>query len=472
MLLRKNDVKLMLFIILSFATSYFFNIEYCVISALTLIISGVICYIYYLRKENNIANTPGLFSLVWFFSIGLACFRFVAYQVPWNIKTWIVLAIFPVCFLSSYTYFKPYNKKRQVIVQDFRGHLSPLMIITFLLIVLISFTIEIMCEGFLPILSHDPTAYFKFGVSGLHYLTVSGLIPISLSLLYLKKNKTHNNYRCLIIFLDVIVFIIPILIVSRQLFMMQCAVILFTLIPKEYDKKQLYICLGIILLMIASWFMITKFRNLSDSYLDYTYKLSDKENIRAPLKYKENMNVNELKRREETFNKLYSHEDFSNNYGILDGTTGLFYMYLSFNYDNLNYKIIDLDLNNEFMLGKQSLYPILDVLRLRDIVPKLANDNLIKEFNSYPIVLESYADFKIIGIVLFAIAIGSITKYLSIQSNEYSLVLESILKYNFLICFFSNMFTSTTVFVYILLIMIFMMLSYKNKELKKVWEKI
>ncbi|MBR2588845.1 oligosaccharide repeat unit polymerase [Candidatus Saccharibacteria bacterium] len=393
------------------------------------------------RIKGNILNFLGVFSLVWFFTIGLSCFMLHSSQTIWNIQTWLCLVMAYIMFCLGYAIKPSKNRdshnKKFITKKNFVAFLATIFTLS-----LGGFIVESVIRGGIPLFSSDMASYADFGVTGIHYFTVSSCLFLPASIIYLKffhKEMRKIDYLIIII-ANIIMLAIPIAIVSRQLLIATViisSIVFLTLFPK-YTVATIIIVTAA---MSAGWIFITTQRNQTDEYLQSALA-------------------------------IYGDEFTDDDKAILTNTRLMqVYMYLACNYDNLNENIGNID---EYTFGKRTFFPVIALTGLKYATPSLGEmpnlSRFIPVFNTYPIIMAPYADFGIVGVAVYMLLIGMICGYLDmdidrLRKRPITILIRAIFMYAIIFSFFSNWFANPTTVFYVLLLYILCRFFFSSKVL-------
>ena len=412
----------------------FYYIGHNIVSSLILIITSFIL-IYVSKKEYGYYTNPvGVFSGIWFLSIGLATLRLHQVQVEWKIMTWICLIVAFLFFVFGYfsqilNFFKSKFDKNKNKSFDNNKKANLFLILIVFFSSLITLIIEcFVCE--IPMFSKDMQAYTKFHVFVIHYFTVSSALVLPLSCLYITKFKKQIFKRewVFLIIINILMFFVPFLIVSRGLVLSTLFFTLFTLCS-IYKKKELIIIPIILLIILFSWKSIGSFKNMDDAYLNNVLKMNilEKEEDNHELNKRIIKNVKLMRT----------------------------YMYFCLNYDNF-----DLNVNKiKYTYGKSSFFPIYVMTGLKFIThmedPRSKLKRIIKgAYNTYSILFLPYMDFGIFGIAVFMFIMGCLCFFFESVYND--ILFSSFLKFCCLFSFFSPylIYPTTTIFYIAFLIIV------------------
>ena len=199
---------------------------------------------------------------------------------------------------------------------------------------------------------------------------------------------------------------ISILIVSRQLLIMEFSIIVLLYLIDNHKKQLSMIIKGLCLVFIV-WIILGSFRNQNDSYLKNALEIQNN----PPISIRD-MNL---------------------------------YMYVAYNYDNLNANVV---YNNNRSYGYNILFPLFALTGTKNLFGKYMSVEPVKPikvFNTFPIQYFAYIDFGIIGVIIYMFIIGLFSSSIKRKAESkrdicvinYSLVLYALL-FSFFTSFFAN----------------------------------
>lgn len=421
-----------------FFISYLFALITAKISTLFFVGTGIYLFIYFFKSTKCYLNSRGIFSAVWFGTIGLACLQLHPLQINWNIKTWICLWLAYICFLVGYEIHSKYSlklsKKYEFKFIEKLNLSYFTVLIMLIIIIIVAFIADVIYSREIPIFSNDMSSYVKFGLPYIHYLTVSCALIAPLTIYYFKKYNVPKKQRIALVILNIFVGSIPVLIVSRQLLLLEIIISIFTYLKltntKKIKIKYVIICLFILAL---SWSMLSIFRNQNNDYLRIVLGLQE---VDYPL----------------TISQWRT------------------YLYVTFNFDNFNYNVINL---SEFSYGARMLYPFFTLVGVKIFFPRVIATNsylkIMDTFNTYPILMEGYSDFGVWGVVIYLILIGYFVAHVERKSekgkNDFNVIAQSIINYSLIFSFFTSFFAITTTWVYLIILFVFNFVTRPSIEL-------
>lgn len=364
-------------------------------------------------------------------------------STPYSVKTVLTIFVAVFCFIIAYLY--PIHKKLKIKKENniINVCIVNRMIIIITLISLISFIIEAIIIGYIPILKiGTPHAYSDFHIFGVHYLTtIYPLIaPLSIISIFNKPRPTcilgkKNINMCKMVSICGIIYsiLMPIVLVSRFQLIFVVFEIIFTifaiLISNNKNYKKLYkniykIIFGLIILFIIFYLIITYARSHSVEYLNGIF---DMKNKNMPIFITQP------------------------------------YMYISQNYENLNYAINNMEGHS---YGARMLYPLFSLTLVNKLFPHIMSAAFIvikSELTTTTLIYDFYADFGILGVIFFMSIIGYLMRRLDENikyknNNILYIMLFSQNAFYMLFSFFQSFYSLTATWVY----MIFTVLIYMS----------
>ncbi len=345
------------------------------VSGFLLLSMAFILYIVFAYREKNLVSFPALLSFFWIGGEGLACFKFSKLHTEWSNITWLVFFLFYISFMLGYNLFEcdsRRNIRRKKNQKRYRVELRIFICIVLLTILSITaLSTEIVQSENLPFFSGITNSYSTISLTGIHYFTISCVLILPLSIIYLFCIKKMTTRKVLtVIFLDLVALSIPILSVSNYLIVIG---LIMTFIVLLSIKKVLKVRTVIYLIAIA---------------------------IVAMIPIRSGMAVFVSKDTEQA-------EDF---YQLEDIDMPLYlvkpYVNIVNNYDNFNCMVEDLP---EHAMGVRVLYPILSAagyIQTKDCPTYTTNDKL----DTLPIIYDAYYDFGIVGVVIFGLIFGLVCR--------------------------------------------------------------
>jgi oligosaccharide repeat unit polymerase len=393
--------------------------HYYVVSGMLFILLAIVLFVVYFRSTKNYLNSRGLYLFVWIFAIGLSAMKLHPLQVEWKKATWICLWGSIVFFLLGY------NLARRLKIVIPRIKVKSVseyyLIIIYSLGILSVFFLEVVAAGTIPLFSSNMSAYASFGLPYLHYITVSSVLIAPFSIVYLFFNRVSKIKLLILCAVNAVMLLIPVLIVSRQLLILGLLFCFFTIMELKGTNKIPFKTIGICMIGIfIGWMFLSNSRNQNDAYIKYVFHLDDKMSV--------------------------------SSYQM--------YMYLAFNIDNFNDAVNNIEGHSIIL---HSLNPLLTLTGTKGIISSLVTEQLpprfLPVFTTYSFLLSPYEDLGVIGVILYCCGIGMLTglieKKVLEQKNVKTIVLHVVVNYCLIFSFFSSFLSNTSIWVYIVLIVLY-----------------
>lgn len=355
--------------------------------------------------------------LVWSFSIFLAEFKFSGYQHQWSSFSWLVILIGPLSFLLGlYIAYVTFlntpllttgviREKSKTLDESSLKKLYSTTIILFILY-LISFIIEVLVEGYVPIFSRRyDIARIEFGLFGFHLLVNFQLIIMFLNVEYIILTKGHIKEK----FLMSCIFFITLL--------------SFALLLQRFN----FFFTGIMILVLLYYASkVVKVRNVIVIALIFFGLLYAIQSVRLSQYVSQYIYVT-------------SKMKFSKDYAIFTEP----YMYITMNLENMAHAVDKLD---NFTLGTYSFDWIYALSGLKHWIANYfhlnAREFLISGYTTYPFHWYYYLDFGLIGVFFFPMLIsffvGIIYYKMKSSAQLKWIILYSICVAIMVISFFTN----------------------------------
>lgn len=358
----------------------FYYLNQNIIAAIILMLTSVLLITLDKKKYGYYTNPKGIFSGIYFFTIGLSNLRLHSAQIEWKMWTWVCIICGYLAFHFGYL-FKQGKKKKNINVSTMSKKCSLILITLISIASIIGLIIEVIIRGYLPIYSDSMASYQNFSVTGIHYFTVSCALVLPLSVIYYMQYKIKINVieKVYLLIINIICLAIPFLIVSRQL--MITALVLTLLVFVEVDKrKEMFKILITFILILLTWKMIGNYRNQNEEYLKQALEINeisqtqvkDNDAIETENQTKISNNTENDNYEQKTGdlnNEIISREQENSTPQKKINVSTKFmqiYMYLAMNYDNFNCNVKQL---NQFYYGTKSLFPIFALTGLKFIFP-------------------------------------------------------------------------------------------------------
>ncbi len=433
---KKNYIIYTIGYILSYTMA---SLNHHYFAGIILMILALFLYMQSFHDTKNLVDMKGIFSLSWISGQGLACLQLSNLQSDWNSKTWICFGVAYLCFCLGYDRLWA---KKGVNLEESCADLKKLeknsivakrifiCILVLAIASIICFGLEAVIVGFIPIFSKLPHAYSYFHVSGIHYITISCILIPALTVIYMKtKSKNKNSSLVILGVCNVIAVLIPILCVSRfqLLFAVMFAVVVYIVTYKNIGIKTVVV---LFLVLIPIYVLLTIARNHNISYLNGIFEM---KNAKMPIFVTQP------------------------------------YMYIANNYDNFNCLVNQLP---EFSGGIRMLFPFFALTGLKFVFPsvvQLPNFVTKAELTTFTIFYDSYYDFGIIGVMIFALVLGfvskKVTEVMLKSHNAISHLLYGQIVIYLGLSFFTTWFSNpTTWFWLVLTAIMYVYVGYPNRK--------
>lgn len=387
-----------------------------------LIATAIFIFLNYFKDD--IFNPLIIYSIFWLGVAGISTFRVSLHQNRWTKYMWLIVILAYITFVLGFLILK--RKKKMVECFKYcniNKNKLYFCIKTLTFLALICFLLEVIIIKKIPLFSEDMSAYREFYVTGVHYFVVSvGIIPV-LTILYKKIGGEKK-----IIYINIVSISISILIVSRQLLIMQCVLIVlgYNYLIKKIRIKKIIILFLVSLILFSASFSL---RNQSTEYIN---------NVANVLpKYQKNIFIKPL-------------------------------LYFNMNFENLRNTVENF---NDYKYGENMLFPILAFVNLKDYINYDYKDQYLTNinFNTSTYLTDIYYDFGILGVIIIPFILGLLYSvlYNNMKRNISIInIIYFLLLYCLIFCFFVNWYYNTAIIFDIVIIMIIYFYC-KNKEIKK-----
>ena len=436
---------LLIYTISFFVSMGLYYIGHNYLASVVMISLAIFLYIKECGQTGRIINVRGLFALGFIGGFGVSLLKLSKLAADYSVTTFIAVFIsYFALYLGTYYAIK---KDKEIMANDNEMHNNcesdddnrvtnkdVLMIILFV-VTFISFVIEVAILKFIPVFTVDtPHAYSTFHVFMLHYITTFySFIPCFALCNYFVNPKRKMN-KLWIVLSYVYVVIMAVLMISRSRLILSLVLSVFIIIIYKQNglrsilsnKKNLLIVIISVVLFITLYLVITINRAHDIAYLNGIFEMKN-----------ENM-------------PIFITQP---------------YMYISQNFENLNYMI-----NNifRFTFGRRNLYPLFTLTLIKKFFPIVldAPTYIIKEeLSTLTIIYDFYYDFGLVGVFVFCFLIGYIGKVLEDRTyrvisvdisvkNNYIIILFALYCYFMIFSFFQTYFSLTDTWVYIIILLL------------------
>lgn len=416
----KDDLAMVMYALCYVAAWVLTEIEFFYPAGLLLM--AVAVYLYYkdYKKSKNLLHLRGLFALSWVGGQGLACLKLSKLSGEWGTVTWLS---FLFAFLGFYVVFEIFNyymgdvNKKNGRWKNFRG-MERSVFFCACGITAISFgcfLIEAAVLGYIPLfLKGVPHAYSYFHLTGIHYFTVSCVLVPALSVVWFCTDRGRNRgKKAVMIFVDVVAFLIPILCVSRFQMIMSVFLAIITYILIDTRVKLLYV-VGVLAALMPLYLILTVARSHDVAYLNGIFEM---KNSQTPIFVTQP------------------------------------YMYVANNYENFNCLVEGLEKHS---LGMKMLTPLWTLSGLKFAFPSLMNYPIFvtkEELTTLTMFYDAFYDFGVIGVLGLSGILGGVSYGLMRMAehlrNPVGYVFYAQFAMYLLLSFFTTWYSNPTTWFYL-----------------------
>ncbi len=245
------------------------------IASIYLMVAAIVLFFIIAKKKENYFSLEAIFTVIWLGTIGLANLKLLDYQRLWSIKTWLVLSfsyfVF-IFFMNIGSTLRLFKCEKFIDKFDFTN-INPdklfIVCMIFGVLSLIGFYITVIKCGFIPFFSNDINAYAKFYTK---YVMITNFLIINIPICYFCLKNTTKIIKK--IFLIVVIFtqmfLIPILMVNRGVFLI--GALLFSCTYIHLNNKS-YIKVILCFLMVFGGYEIGSIgRHYTNEMLENSFK--------------------------------------------------------------------------------------------------------------------------------------------------------------------------------------------------------
>lgn len=466
----------------AFAAVLYFN-HYLTLSALVLVILSFVEFILGTCFHHTLLNFSGLFGASWFGSIALSVLRVHVIQKEWRIETWICLILAYIFFNNGLWIIEGKHIRNE---KNDHPFLINKMIFIVLLLSIGAFFFEAYHFKYIPLFSSDMAAYQKFHITGIHYFTVTSalLLPLSIISMICDHKQFHWFDWVLNLCACFVSIIMPILIVSRNLFIMTILIGGFAVIKESHIKRR-RILFEIVVLAISlgligvGWKTLSHYRNQNDAYLRQALNMDNNATFVENPEGQEEIQIQtvppEVEEKESNIQNVPGFKVSIGKEGITAKNADIemspkamqLYMYIACNYDNFDRNVGNL---KRYTFGTKSFFPVFALTGLKFVFPSVSEHKLIQmlpTYTTYPYVMDQYQDFGILGIVIMNILIGMFCKWIAKSSEDHivSEITFFLCLYSLVLSFFMNGFSNATNWFYVIYLeILYLFLNYLEKK--------
>lgn len=445
------------------------------LSGLVLIVAAFALYFVMvcMVANRNWLDLRAVFTGVWLATLGLAALRLTDYQEQWLFKTWILLAVAYLMFqlgasLGVNNGGKIYDKKKSITAKlhfekvTFAIKENRLFVVCVVvtLIGLTCFIINVAIKGFIPAFSNDIYAYVnfytKFHLFAVAATAVSGLCYYCIRTQPLGWVKKAILWLCIFY----LVFVFPILIVSRGVFIVAALPLAITVF--YLNKRKLHVFIFCIVIMGAVYLLTSNLRGYTDEQLGNLFEPSD-----IVLGGNETEDT-------ETEDETDGTGDSDNDNVVsftLSPKAAFLYGYLTVSHDNFNEAV---EHAQGYTWGARQVEAFNVILRIQAITDTIENGEFYKvrpHLNTVNMMGLFYYDFHEWGIVfcsfLWALLFGLVQGYYEKSRSIYSLLAHGFSMNAVVLSFFSSWVNSFELWMFcgvILIISIVISVNFKSRR--------
>jgi oligosaccharide repeat unit polymerase len=434
------------FVVVYLAALLLADVHLASASAVLLVFAAFGLYAWRVRVRRCPADLGALLLLFWTAGLGLAILRLSSLHTPWTWQTKVSFGIFPVCFLFGEDLHRNGSVKVPA-AKRARAVYHPERLFTCIMVVSIvsalTFVIEALYLGYIPIFSKDTHAYNYFHVTGLHYFTVSCMMTHALSAVALLDMKRRgqameNRQKVLLILANVLSLSIAVMCISKLQFLLIIGLPLLILLGSIRIKDfgalpwKKIIAAAVVLLVLFAGVMVvfTYFRHYEPGYLNDIFAFRNPDTpvwVQYP------------------------------------------YMYIANNFANFNCMTEQLTAHT---YGLKQLFPVFALTGTKFIWPQLVNFPLYvvkEEINTLTIIYDAYYDFGIPGVMGFGVILGLvsgwITKKCAVNDNPVWMLLYAQIAMYMVLSFFSAWYSvATTWFWFAMTVLICFAVQLRSKK--------
>ncbi len=367
-----------------YAASYgFARFGWYYLSGGALLAAAGYLYYYDYHKSGNLIHLRGLFSAFWVGGQAMACLKLSYLQSDWNPITWVCFYLALAGFWLTYEFSgqlakEHYGRRRQRRGFFIRPVYRCMQGLT--LVSLGAFLFEVVKLKYVPLLVRGvPHAYSEFHISGVHYFTVSCVLVPSLAVLFFLEGGSGRTYRnVMAVVMALVALIIPLLCVSRFQLIFSVLVACFTF--GAYQRRlNPWVLPAIAAALLPFYVILTIARSHDIAYLNGIFEM---KNSQLPIFISQP------------------------------------YIYIANNYENFDCLVEALP---KHTFGIRMLFPVWALTGLKFLFPQLISypPYVTKtELTTVTLFYDAYYDFGILGVIVFACALGFVAQLLVRKAEE------------------------------------------------------
>lgn len=417
----------------------------CVLLAILFAFFSKDCY-------GSIVRVRAVFCSTWILAVGVSLFRIHPLQNRWCLVSTLCVAIVPALFLIGSHFgerlINVVHDKTRRFTSKGEQRFCPLpgWVPAFLLgmIITIGLSLDYLYSGVLPIFSSDQSAYMTFGMPFVHYLTVLCALYPGYLFVQSRTGAVKNApkfIKLILSFFVVVSLAIPVLIVSRQLLMMEFFVLAVAVVFSMSIDHRIKITWVLIaaMILVLIWCTLSLFRNQSAAYLAQVFLLPHSDN-------KIQMSLWQL------------------------------YLYIGFNFDNFDYLVRNY---RDFTLGVSSLFPLFVLTGFgayaKGVVGCIELPMKLPTYTTRSLIETPYMDAAVIGVIVYILILGLFAIVLErfALANRCccsSVISYAVLLYGLLISFFVDEFALPVFWVYLIILALLQIITQFCQDSKSVKE--
>jgi oligosaccharide repeat unit polymerase len=392
--------------------------------ALGLVVFSVLVFLSAYKYYNDMLSPAGVYLTIWLFSAGVSNLYLSGHQQMWDGHMWLAVLGSTFAFFVGVFSFEIVRGRKMILppIGEFKIEWDMNRFRTFIYslftVSLLAYLLEIRRFG-IPILSGAPTtAYEGFGINYVHYLTVTFVLVIILSLSYIKAKGFFKSLSIGPIAIISIAAITSLLARGHLIMVLVMLLVVYNYMFKKISLRYLLVFMVIGLLLFNAV-----------------------GNIR-------------LANRAAWLAKHVGRVDLPNKVSWLAWP----YLYISMNFENLRTAIKERD---EFYFGRVSLKPLWAVTLSKSYYlrgTKKYRNYTNPGFNVSTYLADLYADFGFAGtfIVPFLLGLFSNIFYYWVRYKKqfYLLLIYGLVVYSLAWTFFSNYFNDPLLYFFIVIIIV------------------
>lgn len=434
---RRELIRSGLYILIGFLsviTGIFTGPAHPGVTSLILLVcaAGLYFYIVLSVAGRNWMDIRAVFHGIWLGTIGLAALRLTEYQEPWQTETWLLLAAAYGVFqigaglgirLAPGLYERCRRRCGVLRLGRFRFSLREDRLFTICvvttLIGLACFGINVAIKGFVPCFSSDEYAYQEF-YTRFHVFAVAATGVAGLCYYCIRTQKTTIVQKIILLLcIFYLVFLFPVLVVSRGVFLV--AALSLTVTVFYLHGRKLWVLALCLIIIMGTYMGTSRLRNYSEGQLDTFTDATDMSILDGKPEIQRKVSKKAQQKDNETDSWVRTEPVFE-----LPPQLTFLYSYLTVSHDNFNEAV---KYTEEYTLGIRQLAPFNVLIRSQwleqrkaeaeyyQVNPYLNTTNLIGDF---------YYDFRGWGVVvlmfLWAVVFGLIQGYYESGKGPFSLL--------------------------------------------------